>query len=350
MLLYYLDSVIDLSVIEVFVSITIFSLFTVLCLFLNEAKEEIFIISLILFSYALCYFECFDVLQILASTYVKNETIISIIYKLIFVITFIYIVFKTGEKTYFSITNNIIEKDIFIYYGSLIMFYTCFMTCGKSFPPYRCLVFPLSILLASVYKKNKFEKNTTIVICALICLISFLIKGLYSYDWWGYDANNKYTERNNSIDIEKLYGFVLSEESKNELEIVTKAIKYNRKENDTLLGFPHIKLFNVLLDMYDFNDPTPLVFYDTCSDAAAEEELKYIINNNPNFIVYCYIPECLDVHENIFRNGKKLVQRDINNWILNNDDYIIIANVGNLYVYMKDDGRNINYTFFENKQ
>lgn len=97
----------------------------------------------------------------------------------------------------------------------------------------------------------------------------------------------------------------------------------------------------------------PVPFYDVCGDEYAINEVEYLEKNEPDIVLWCDIPGCLETHEYVFREGHPIGQRKIVEWFQNaikNKEYINIGQVDNVFVYKKKDGDKKAYTFFENSE
>jgi len=109
--------------------------------------------------------------------------------------------------------------------------------------------------------------------------------------------------------------------------------------DETVWSFPYGNVYNILTSRYDFENPSPLVFYDVCSDAQAERELKWLKEEPPTFVVWIDIPGCLETHEAVFRNGERLGQRDIVEWFSDGigNRYVLVGRVDNVKLYIEDE-------------
>ena len=55
------------------------------------------------------------------------------------------------------------------------------------------------------------------------------------------------------------------------------------------------------------------------------------------------------IHEELFRNGERLGQRDIQEWfVASRDQYEVVGQVHDLFIYkLKDNGTPVRYTYFQ---
>ncbi|HIT00886.1 MAG TPA: hypothetical protein IAA59_11720, partial [Candidatus Faecaligallichristensenella faecipullorum] len=143
-------------------------------------------------------------------------------------------------------------------------------------------------------------------------------------------------------DVPAMRGIKVSADQKELYETVTKVLKENTDEDSVIYGYPHIKLFNILMDNYNMDTFVPVLFYDVCADVYVEKELTLLKENLPDIIIWEDIPGCIETHEEVFREGKPLKQREIINFLFNDaipNHYTVLTNVDNVTVYkLNDDG------------
>ncbi len=256
--------------------------------------------------------------------------------------------FKTGKLP--------IEKPLLaLFLAGIVEFYCSSMASGGyPIPRMMFILVPifLTMLFSLVLPKINQAKNLALCLgCLALCFLCMTQKVTTAYAWWGSEQTHPITERTEKSELKAFTGFTLAAQDVLEFDEITKLIEKNSDENDTVWGFPHVKIFNILTERYDLSDPVPVLFYDVCSDAAAQKELDWLEKNNPEIIVWCDIPKCLETHENTFRNGEKIGQREIIEWFhsVKEEKYTKIGQVGNLFVYRLDDGTTPSYTYFQNK-
>lgn len=213
------------------------------------------------------------------------------------------------------------------------------------------LTAPVLLLLLFSYKAPKWNalKNYAVCfLCVVLCALSMLQKYTGAYSWWcGTDRAWYLPARSESVDVDALAGFRLPEEKKRQYEEITRIIEENGREDSTVWGFPHVKIFNILTDHYDVADPVPVLFYDVCSDEMAKREVEWLRKSPPDFVIWCDIPRCLEVHEAYFRDGSPMGQRDIIDWFAEicPKEYILVGQAENLFVYQRKDALPVHYTY-----
>ncbi len=188
------------------------------------------------------------------------------------------------------------------------------------------------------------------VIVSCIFVVCLSQKLVCAYFWWG-DSMASYWEKTETIDIESVKGFKFSPQEKKKYEKLYEVIKANTDENATIWGFPHCKVFNVLLDNYNMNGFVPVPYYDVCADDFAAAEAELLSKNEPDIVVWMDVPDCMEVHEAVYRNGEYCGQREIQKWFsqAKEKDYILIGQVDNVFVYKLDDGKDCITTCIERK-
>lgn len=82
----------------------------------------------------------------------------------------------------------------------------------------------------------------------------------------------------------------------------------------------------------------PVPFYDVCSKDDVEEDAERLRLNPPDIVVWCDIPEWIELHEEVYNAGEPLGQRKIIEWFSGavvNSEYVCIGQYNSLYVYKK---------------
>ena len=90
---------------------------------------------------------------------------------------------------------------------------------------------------------------------------------------------------------------------------ITQLIEENTTEDSVIFGYPYVKIFNILTDNYNMNTFVPVLFYDVVDDKYVQEEKALLEEKLPDIVVWKDIPDCKEVHEREFRDGKPLEQR-----------------------------------------
>lgn len=94
----------------------------------------------------------------------------------------------------------------------------------------------------------------------------------------------------------------------------------------------------------------PVPFYDVCADEYVESEAAILKKETPDIAIWCDMPGCMETHEYIFRNGKKLGQRKIQEWFseaVKNKNYILVGQYDALFIYKKVNDIPIGYTYIK---
>ncbi len=231
-------------------------------------------------------------------------------------IIFLAVLASLASRLYKSIKadNNRNNYLLWVNVGAFSLMYTSVMASPGEFPYYGTMIaVPLTLCeLFSLVNKDKLlqlaVRSCAFVLCAVMSFSCIAQKYANSYAWWGCSMLPK-SEKTASINISALRGFKFSEEMKKTYQKITTLIKKYSDEDDTIYGFPYLKIFNVLTDNYNFETFVPVMFYDVTADKYARIETKLLKENLPDILLLQEIPDCMESHERSFRNGKKLEQR-----------------------------------------
>lgn len=169
--------------------------------------------------------------------------------------------------------------------------------------------------------------------CGILVTLTCAQKAICAYPWWGM-TNAPMWDKTYTVDIPELRGIKFSKDDKEMYESITKMIKENSDENDLILGFPYIKIFNILCNRYESNF-VPVIWYDVVGDAYVEETLYELEKDLPDIVIWKEIPGALQAHEGIYRQGTPLVQRKIL-YLFREvlpTDYILLGDINGLKVY-----------------
>ncbi len=209
--------------------------------------------------------------------------------------------------------------------------------------------------LTYILFKNRREHYQTAVksfiIFSLACVcVCGAQKAQCPYTWWG-DSEASFTEKTETSDIRALKGFKFSKQEKKKYDDLNKLIDENTDEDSVIFGFPYVKVYNVFLENYNMDNFVPVLFYDVCSDAYAESDAKILSKNQPDIVVWHDIDNCMEVHEELFRDGEPLGQRKIQKWFSSavKTDYELIGQVEDVFVYKLKNGEKPKSTFIERK-
>ena len=268
---------------------------------------------------------------------------VCVLYAIIGVVIFgyeLYAYIKTKEKVH-------VRWAALTICGLIGCYYTA-MTCVDYISAWgTILIVPIEIAyVLSKKTKISFLTNSLIFLCIIVAFIGGISKKITNgYQWWGWDEVACSSDELTDIDIKKLKGFRVDRTVKELYESIYTVIKENTDDSSVIYGFPHVKIFNVLVDNVDMKNFVPIPFYDVCADDYAKADAALLNDNPPDIVIWCDIPGCMEVHEKIFRDGEKLGQREIVKWfnnMLDKQEYVLIGQHDNLFVYKRGDS-DINY-------
>lgn len=237
------------------------------------------------------------------------------------------------------------ESLLFIACGAFALLYAGSMGSGNTPPSSYALriITPFAIcLLLNTQMRHKIVavlfKGGIIAICIMLSLSCVSQKVSCSYSWWGsYMAH--ISEKTYAVDVPAMAGIRVSADQKELYESITHAIEKYSDEDDVVWGYPHIKLFNILTNRYNMDTFVPVLFYDVAADVYVEQEAKLLRENPPEVVVWEDIPYCVETHENVFRDGEPLKQRQIISLFdsLLPESYVKVEQVGNVSLYIRND-------------
>ncbi len=215
--------------------------------------------------------------------------------------------------------NSAAESDnrqiLWITCGAFAPLYASLMASGGEIGFHATMIaipFILCKAFSLVLKDKLLEtamRSATLVLCTVLCFICISQKFVAPYTWWGSTESAPKSEKIYSTDIPALNGFTFTETAKNDFESITRLILENTNEDDVVYGFPYLKIFNVLTERYQYDTFVPVMFYDVVDDKYVQHENELLKENLPDILLIQNIPNCMDAHESIFRNGEPLVQR-----------------------------------------
>lgn len=260
-------------------------------------------------------------------------------------ITLLVVLFFKYKQAEIDRNKHYYSNLIFISCGGISLLYAGSMTCVTSLLSADALRIALPLLLCCIlsidFKSTLITKVVKICItclCAILCTACVSQKIACSYSWWGSYMSPR-SEKTYTVDIPAMKGIRVSLDQKELYETIYNVITDNVDENAVIWGYPHNKLFNILTERYNMTTFVPVLFYDVTADMYVEKELEMLKENLPDVIVWQYIPYCLDVHEDVFRNGETLKQRDIEAYLQSiiPEKYTYMCTVSDVTVYIRND-------------
>lgn len=209
---------------------------------------------------------------------------------------------------------------------------------------------PLLVLAFQTIDVGNIARDSLLMtVLSLFVLLCGSQKAVSSYAWWGWTEEPVWESRTEST-IPMLEGFQLTYSQEKMYEEICTIIQKNGSENSTVFGFPQNVIFNILTGHQQYDWFVPVVFYDVCSDSYAELAASLLEANPPDFIIWCDIPNCMSVHEALFRGGEQLGQRDIQRWFAGaaEKSYTLVGQAGNLFIYQRSEQVDeSSYTYIE---
>ena len=237
---------------------------------------------------------------------------------------------------------------LFLCCGAFSMWYSCAMNAGNTAPLMYAVAISMPVVLCMAFSLpipyKKIKAGLWVVLC-FWCMVSVSVcvaqKRVSSYVWWGASVG-AYEERGTKVEsIPALAGITGPEDEAEALEEISCLISENTEQDDTVWGYPYIKLFNILTDRYKMNGFVPVLFYDVVSDRYVEKEMEMISTDLPELVLWMDIPYCKENHEKTFRDGEPLKQRDLealfSDWIP--QEYQVLGYYDGIEVYrLREEG------------
>lgn len=156
--------------------------------------------------------------------------------------------------------------------------------------------------------------NVSGIIISCCCVLGIMAcisqKSIVAYPWWGmkdYPKEEKTFVVDNSP---ALKGIRFSEQDKYMYENIISLIEENTDKDDIIFGYPYIKIYNILCNRYNTYS-IPVFWFDVVGDKYVDILIDELNENLPDIVIWYDIPNALETHEAIYRNGKPLKQRQI---------------------------------------
>lgn len=243
-------------------------------------------------------------------------TIPIVINNTIYYFCIIYLIYCVMQMIKNNNTDKRQEAIMMILCGGIALGYAASMAAGSTTIPSLamrvCMPIGMTLFMSiesNAGKSMMFFKRMLVAMCVVMITVCIAHKSISPYPWWGMIDKPK-NEKIYSTNLRMFSGLQFSEEDKELYEQVTLLIEENTEKDDIIFGFPYIKIFHLLTERY--NDYfVPIVWYDVVSDKYVKDMLEEIEDNPPKMILWKDIPNALEVHEDIYRNGKPLEQRKL---------------------------------------
>ena len=245
------------------------------------------------------------------------------------------------------------ESEIYLLGAAFSGVYATMMGCGSTDFSYYGTVLMLPLVCCYIFETAGIKRISLNVLKCGIASVMLLLsmscivqKTNCAYSWWG-TVDDPLSTKTVTSSIKALRGVKLSQYQKELYETITNLITENSTEEDTIWTYPHMRLFNVLADNYTLDTFMPIVFYDVSADFYVEQETKLLSQNLPDIVVWEDIEYCKEVHEQSFRNGTPLKQREMEEMFLQKFDseYTLVGVIDNFRVYKLNNGKPIKYRY-----
>ncbi len=254
-----------------------------------------------------------------------------------------FIIPLAGTFCFFGLLYCIIKhksKAAFFLCGAFSLYYAGIMGAGKTnaIPLSVMVAFPLMICITlktpiSHGSLKAFLYGITFSLCTVVVLVGSAQKRSEPYSWWGYDTqmNEKITETS----LPAMSGIRVTEDEKEMFEQVTRLIADNTSPEDEIWGYPYIKLFNILSGRFKLRTFVPVLFPDVVAGRYVVQASDLIEKYPPQIILWKTIPNLLETHEEMFQNGEKLKQHELEKRIgtMIREKYSVLGYYNGIEVY-----------------
>lgn len=146
--------------------------------------------------------------------------------------------------------------------------------------------------------------------CVLGVMTCIAQKSITAYPWWGMKDCPKEEKTFVVNNVPALKGIRFSEQDKYMHENIISLIEENTDEDDIIFGYPYIKIYNILCNRYNTYS-VPVFWFDVVGDKYVDILIEELNEKLPDIVIWYDIPNALETHEAIYRNGKPLKQRQI---------------------------------------
>lgn len=292
--------------------------------------------------------------QFAVSVYETLEVvnILDILFWIIYYGAFAWVAFVIAVRAVRGVWVLSLEKFVLLV-GALAALYAVTMASGAGNGALRAVYVALPVLFLLLIESKPFHshvaKSFLCLLLVIACVLSFTQKMENTYEWWGWDDEPIYT-KTETVEIDALRGFKFSEKEKNLYEQSVKLIENNITDEETLWTFPYNPIFKLLTGHTELVGFVPVYFFDVCADSYATAEVALLDADLPDMIIWCDLGvDCWNTHENLFREGGRAGQRDIQRWFVDIKDehYELVGQVENLFFYRLKDGTDPAYTYFQ---
>ncbi len=212
------------------------------------------------------------------------------------------------------------RRNYYLYFfavGAFSLFYAFVMSGGNTnlhlFANFLMLPLVLCELQRLDCRREGLKRLLTFsvfTVCTIVMVACIAQKRTEGYVWWG-SGPALFEERSEPVEHPMLSGFRLPPGQAEMYEEVSRLIEANTDPEDEVWGYPHIRIFNVLTQRYNMHSFVPVLFFDVVADKYAEEAARLLEEEWPRLVLWMDLPNGKEVHEEFFRDGKPLKQREI---------------------------------------
>ncbi len=174
------------------------------------------------------------------------------------------------------------------------------------------LGFGLTICLLMYLSSWFYIGQAVTIIFVFIASLQFVeLKLKRPYSWWNIEVPD--LRKGHYIQSQEplLKGLRVDSETEKIISQITRIIRTHTQQNDIIVGFPNIPIFNILTGR-PFLDRAIVHWFDFLPDSLALEEAQSILTLKPKVFIYYDTGDAVWTrHESLFRGGQPSGQRKI---------------------------------------
>ena len=224
-------------------------------------------------------------------------------------VTIILLLFFISSIYFKKFHNYFNSKDVILTVFSVGMIFGNGTSAGLSeIGIFLFLAYIFSYMMTSNF--FKIPGSILVILLGVTLVFAFSAKKFSTpYSWWGAKEPDVRTERTYS-NINLLKNLKISTATNDRFNKINNTLK-DYGGNKSIFAFPNIPMMYLLANNFP-ESKVIISWFDFLPDKPAKEEAVRIKNTKPDVIINLVLPETAwSAHERLFRDNKRLGQRDI---------------------------------------